>query len=64
MQSGNPVVRSVIVDELLISGRNQVDQVRSDYFQGVYGTQDHGQHIKTEEDLTMWSRFEAALEAT
>ena len=31
---------------------------------GVYGIQDHGQHMETEEDLTMWSRFEAAVEAT
>ena len=64
LQCGNPVVRSVIVGDQLISDRDQVDAAIAEYFQGVYGFQDHGQHMETEEDLTMWSRFEAAVEAT
>ena len=64
MQSGNPVVRSVIMDEQLISDRDQVDQAIAEYFQGVNGIEDQDQHMETEEDLTMWSRFEAAVEAT
>ena len=64
VQSGNPMVRSVIVDEQLISDRDQVDQAIAEYFQGIYGIEDQDQHMETEEDLTMWSRFEAAVEAT
>ena len=64
VQSGNPVVRSVIVDEQLISDRDLVDQAIAEYFQGIYGIEDQDQHMETEEDLTMWSRFEAAVEAT
>ena len=61
VQCGNPVVRSVIVGDQLISDRDQVYEAIAEYFQGVYGIQDHVQHIETEEDLTMWSRFEAAV---
>ena len=64
VHSGNPVVRSVIVDEQLISDRDQVDQAIAEYFQGVYGIEDWNQHMETEQDLTMWSCFEAAVEAT
>ena len=64
VQYGNLVVRLVIVGNQLISDRDQMDVAIAEYFQGVYGIQDHGQHMKTEEDLTMWSRFEAAVEAT
>ena len=60
MQSGNPVVRSVIVGEQLISERDQVDAAIAEYFQEVYGGGDH--QADTEEDIAMWSRFEAAAE--
>jgi hypothetical protein len=60
VECGNPVVRSVIVGDQLISDRDQVDQAIAEYFQGVYGSED--QQIETEEDLGMWSRFEAAAD--
>ncbi len=41
VQSGNPVVRSVIVGDQLISERDQVDAAIAEYFQGVYGGEDH-----------------------
>jgi len=37
VESGNPVMRSVIKDEQLISEKDQVDQAIADYFQEVYG---------------------------
>ena len=51
VQSGNPVVRSVIVGDQLISERDQVDAAIAEYFQEVYGSED--QQIDTEEDLAM-----------
>ena len=62
VQCGNPVVRSVIVDDQLISDRDQVDAAIAEYFQGVYGRDDH--EGETEADLSMWTRMEAAVEAT
>ena len=62
VQCGDPVVRSVIVGDQLISDRDQVDAAIAEYFQEVYGR--GNQDIKTEEDLSMWTRFEAAAEAT
>ena len=62
MQCGNPVVRSVIVDDQLISERDQVDAAIAEYFQGVYGSEDL--EAETEEDRTMWERFTEAVEAT
>ena len=53
MQSGNPVVRSGIVGDQLISERDQVDAAIAEYFQEVYGGEDH--QVDTEEDLVMWS---------
>ena len=41
VQCGNPVVRSVIVNDQLISDRDQVDAAIAEYFQGVYGGVDH-----------------------
>ena len=38
MECGNPVVRSVIVEDQLISDRDQVDQAIAEYFQGLYGS--------------------------
>ena len=37
VECGNPVVRSVIVEDQLISDRDQVDQAIAEYFEGVYG---------------------------
>ena len=42
LECGNPVVRSVIVGDQLISDRDQVDAAIPEYFQGVDGIQDHG----------------------
>ena len=54
------MVRSFIVEDQLISDRDQVDQAIAEYFQGVYGSED--QQIDTEGDLAMWTRFEAAAD--
>ena len=61
VQCGNPVVTSVILGNQLINDRDQVDAAIAEYFQGVYEIQDHGQQMETEEDMRMWSRFEAAV---
>jgi len=39
-----------------------VDAAIAEYFQGVYGRDDH--EVETEADLSMWTRMEAAVEAT
>ena len=62
VQCGNPVVRSVIREEQLISDRDQVDAAIAEYFQAVYGSED--QEIETDEDRLMWERFTEAVEAT
>ena len=62
IQCGNPVVKSVIKDEQLISERDQVDEAIAGYFQGVYAGD--GTNIETEEDLALWTRLEAASEVT
>ena len=36
-ESGNPVVKSVIVGDQLISEKDQVEQAIADYFLEVYG---------------------------
>ena len=61
VECGNPVVRSVIVEDQLISDRDQVDQAIAEYFQGVYGSEDL--EIETEGDLLMWERFQEAAAA-
>ena len=58
MECGNPVVRSVIVGEQLISDRDQVDQAIAKYFRGVYGREDL--EAETEGDRMMWERFQEA----
>jgi hypothetical protein len=55
-------VKSIIKEEQLISERDQVDQEIAGYFQEVYAGD--GQNIETEEDLALWTRLEAASEAT
>ena len=62
VECGNPVVRSVIVADQLISERDQVDAAIAEYFQGVYGSEDL--EIETDEDRLMWERFTEAVEAT
>ena len=51
VQCGNPVVRSVIAGDQLISERDLVDAAIAEYFQAVYGSED--QQIDTEEDILM-----------
>ena len=62
VECGNPVVRSVIVEDQLISERDQVDAAIAEYFKGVYGSED--QYVDTAEDLEMWDKFNEAAEAT
>ena len=62
VQCGNPVVRSVIKEDQLLSERDQVDAAIAEYFQGVYGSED--QEAETNEDRLMWERFTEAAEAT
>ena len=62
VQCGNPVVRSVISEDQLISERDQVDATIAEYFQAVYGSEDL--HEETEENRLMWERFNEAVEAT
>ena len=62
VECGNPVVRSVIVDDQLVSDRDQVDEAIAKYFQEVYAGGEH--QADTEEDIAMWTRLEAAVEMT
>ena len=55
VECGNPVVRSVIVEDQLISERDQVDAAIAEYFKGVYGSEDL--ENETEEDRLMWEQF-------
>ena len=61
VECGNPVVRSVIVGDQLISDRDQVDQAIAEYFRGVYGKEDF--ETETDGDLLMWERFQDAADA-
>ena len=56
MESGNPVVKSVIKDDQLISERDQVEQAIAEYFQEVYSGEDR--HIEADADLLTWERLE------
>ena len=60
VESGNPVVRSVIKDDQIISERDQVDQAIADYFQEVYG--DEERQADSEESMALWTRLEAVAE--
>jgi len=62
VQCGNPVVRSVIKEDQLISERDQVDAAIAEYFQEVYGGED--QYVDSAEDLAMWDQLNEAVEAT
>ena len=61
VESGNPVVKSVIKDEQLISEKDQVEQAIADYFQEVYGGEDR--QMDDGADLLLWERLERAAEA-
>jgi hypothetical protein len=52
IQCGNPVVRSVIKDDQLISERDHVDQAIAEYFQEVYGGGNY--QADTDENLVLW----------
>ena len=39
VECGNPVVRSVVIEDQLISDRDLVDQAIAEYFQKVYGNE-------------------------
>ena len=62
VESGNPVVKSVIKEDQLISERDQVDQAIADYFSDVYGRDER--MADSTEEIDMWTRLEAATEAT
>ena len=62
VECGNPVVRSVIVGDQLISERDQVDEDIAKYFQEVYAGGEHQEY--TSEDEAMWTRIEAAVDVT
>ena len=62
VQCRNPVVRSVVKEEQLISERDQLDAAIAEYFQAVYVSED--QHFDTDEDIMMWERFNEAVKAT
>ena len=62
VQCGNPVVRSVIKEDQLISERDQVDATIAEYFQGVYESEDL--EVETDEDILLWEQFNEAVEAT
>jgi hypothetical protein len=55
VESGNPVVRSVIKDEQLISEKDQVEQAIADFFQEVYGGQ--GRLADSDADMLLWERL-------
>ena len=55
IKCGNPVVRSVIKEEQLISERDQVDAAIAEYFQEVYQGED--QQADSEEDMALWERL-------
>ena len=54
VESGNPVVRSVVKEEQLISEKDQVEQAIADYFQEVYGGEDR--QMDNGADLAFWER--------
>ena len=61
VESGNPVVKSVIKDEQLISEKDQVEQAIAEYFQEVYGGEDR--QMDDGADLLLWERVERAAGA-
>ena len=61
MESGNPVVKSVIKDDQLISERDQVEQAIAEYFKEVYSGEDR--HMEADTNILLWERLERAAEA-
>ena len=62
VESGSPVVKSVIKEEQLISEKDQVEQAIEDYFQEVYGGEDR--QMDDGADLALWERLKAAADAS
>ena len=62
MESGNPVVKSVIKDDQLISERDQVEQAIAEYFKEVYSGEDRPMEADT--DLALWERLETAADSS
>ena len=62
VESGNPVVKSVIIGDQLVSERDQVDAAIAEYFQDVYGRDEV--MADSDADILMWTRLEAAAEAS
>ena len=60
IQCGNPVVKSVIKEEQLITDRDSVEQAIAEYFEDVYGG--IYREVDSEEDLTLWTRLEATAD--
>ena len=52
IQCGNPVVRSVIKGDQLISERDHMDQAIAEYFQDVYGGESY--QADSDENLMLW----------
>ena len=61
VESGKPVVRSVIKEEQLISEKDQVEQAIAEYFQEVYGGEDR--QMDEGADLLLWERLERAADS-
>ena len=57
IQCGNPVVRSVVKDEQLITERDHVDQAIAEYFQEVYGGGE-GHQADSDASIMLWERLE------
>ena len=60
IQCRNPVDKSVIKEEQLITDKDSVEQAIAEYFEEVYGGTDRT--VDSEEDLTLWSRLVAAAD--
>ena len=54
------MVKSVIKKAQLFTDRDSVERVIAEYFEEVYGGKDRA--ADSEEDLTLWSRFEAVAD--
>ena len=54
------MVKSVIKEDQLITDRDSVERAIAEYFEDVYGGKDRA--ADSEEDLTLWTRLEAAAD--
>jgi hypothetical protein len=62
IQCGNPVVRSVVKGDQLVTERDHVDQAIAEYFQEVYGGGEDFQ-MNADENTAMWERLEIMAES-